>query len=314
MPAKKTAKAKSSSATKPASDTKSTSEPLFEVAQSFELNFSPDSQFVAASVGGKIFHVRSGQEQLKCKVPTGAMGLQFSPKGDCLASSGYGVLTILSANTGAVVHKIKDVGGELAFDPNGTWIATADDQGLALWETATGKLAQRVSLAERFAWGIGWFPGSTLWVHVSESDPKVKGGEAAVLLTFDGKLKCSEVKLGRVAEKIVPHPKRKNGVVAADPKALLICDGPKVVREAKLKLNFIKALKISPDGKWIAIVAGGASQDKFLLFAEKDLTVRAERELAAGTSTSFSPDSTLVAIATEKKGEIWEIERLIAGG
>ena len=108
----------------------------------------------------------------------------------------------------------------------------------------------------------------------------------------------------------MPHPKQKNGIVATDSGKLLLYEDSKVTRQAKLKVARVNSLAVSPDGKWIAVVA----PDTFLLFDAKDFSLRAERKMAECVSACFSRDSKLVSIATQKKGEVWETAQLIGTG
>lgn len=118
------------------------------------LAFSPDGKRLATCAENtvKTWDAQTGRELLTLKLPTPWVhNLCFSPDGSRLAVLSLGIVQIMNSISGFEVARMVNVDSrlDLAFSPNGQWLATAAYPGapVALWETATGKKLRQWTLA-----------------------------------------------------------------------------------------------------------------------------------------------------------------------
>jgi RNA polymerase sigma factor (sigma-70 family) len=135
------------------------------------LALSADGRLVATSDinSGKILVHERATGRLLRAIDTGrhgAGGLTFAPRGRLLAGLAFAGnpargtpparrhLGLWDADTGRVVRRLEDVGGQPAFSPDGRLLAAADAKQVRLWEIASGR--ERHGLPQRHYFGCGF--------------------------------------------------------------------------------------------------------------------------------------------------------------
>lgn len=127
------------------------------------LAWSPDGKHLAvAGISGpcavldvaafRVVHTLAGHEG-------GTFSLDWSPRGDCLATSGQdGRLKLWSAGTGALLRQMPcgaDWVEQAVFSPSGDWVATRAGKHLRVWRTG-GELAFEFSQHESTVAALAW--------------------------------------------------------------------------------------------------------------------------------------------------------------
>jgi serine/threonine protein kinase/WD40 repeat protein/tetratricopeptide (TPR) repeat protein len=107
--------------------------------------FSPDSRRIAVAHGDRsilVYDLKTGQCSRRWNGPAPAQDLAFRPDGGQIAvvySESQPTCRILDADTGQQVRAISiPVAGSVAWSPDGTTLAIADDDKISLWNAATG--------------------------------------------------------------------------------------------------------------------------------------------------------------------------------
>jgi WD40 repeat protein len=160
------------------------------------LSFSPDGKQLAVAGGDNIVHVWdliTGKELLILANATGPVDrVIFSPHGDQLATMGRNgearlwdaktgqILFSLQVYDGSILQNSNDVG--IAFNPDGSHLATAGGIDIKVWDTSTGQTVLALpSIEGLLAYTVTFSPDGK---HLAVG---LRGGSANVWDAITGK-------------------------------------------------------------------------------------------------------------------------------
>jgi WD40 repeat protein len=132
--------------------------------------FSPDGAIVAASCVARQVCLWSSEDGQLLRTLTGhpdyITSVAFSPDGQLLAAGGtHRDIIVWRINDGQVVQRLQmddhphSSGRQLAFSPDGTYLAAALVTSVRIWHVNDWKLIQRL-VGDRYAESIAWSPDS----------------------------------------------------------------------------------------------------------------------------------------------------------
>ncbi len=92
--------------------------------------------------------------------------LEWSPRGDVIASAGYAEVRIRDGQSGALVHLLQghsDYVWGVAWSPQGDRLASVSQDGrLIIWNPRTGGELKRITWEEDWPFSVDWSPDGTL--------------------------------------------------------------------------------------------------------------------------------------------------------
>jgi WD40 repeat protein len=159
----------------------------------------------------------------------GVNALAFSPDGRTLAALGYqdGCVSLWEVPSGRMLRKWEgddaDRCGEIAFSPCGRLLAVASNDGLRLWDPATGQFVRQLVKAHCSVHGVAFSPDGRL---------------LAGALWLTGEAVVWEVDTGKQVARF-----------EADPHPLWPDD------YMHTRSDLFRSVAFSPDGKWLAVAA-----------------------------------------------------------
>lgn len=140
---------------------------------------SGDRIVVGAGDGARIITLKSGKEKVLRDIPGQVFSVQFSPDGSQVAAAtDEGVVTIHNAESGEVVHRLKDHVGSatcVAWHPSERRLATcSEDETVRVWDAAEGRQTLLLRGHTRLVNCVAWSPdGKRLLSAGSDSQLRV---------------------------------------------------------------------------------------------------------------------------------------------
>jgi WD40 repeat protein len=274
--------------------------------------FSADGKTVAIVCGTQVrcWDMTTGKELHKLPGPLGGdLSLSFSPDGAFLAAaSAYNIIRVWDMASGKDIFAER--GGDamvkcLGFSPGGQILATGSlDSRIYLWNR-TGKVLTTLSLKDTWANALAFAPD----------------GKTLATGSFDKQIRLWEAASGKLLRAWPTNGPYFNGLVfAPDGKTLGICNaqdarclwdaatGKAIERFQAVKGG--EALAFSPNGKLVAINAGGRLHLWEMATGDELLLLICEPIGTAGF-VSFSHDSGTLCAATWGKGAtvpFWDVD------
>ncbi len=108
--------------------------------------------------GVVIYNCESGEVVHELEEQGGGGAAILSPRGDVLATSGRGSVTLWETGSWQPIRRLPDVAGPLAFSPDGMTLATGSREGIVLWSLGED---HQVTLYDSAVPLSGFFPGGT---------------------------------------------------------------------------------------------------------------------------------------------------------
>jgi len=253
------------------------------------LAYSPDGAFLAtASDHVSLWDAHSGELLNILTHDDDVLFVAFSPDGNRLVSGGWdSTARVWDLTTGQEAARLthNDWVEDASFSPDGEWVATAsDDNAVRLWNPITGVVfylphndfARFVSFSPDGRWLVSGSKDQTarLWETATGHLAGVMALTSPVTrLAFDN----SGIRLATGCE---------NGVVATWDIAATLGE-----RLALPHPDLVRALAISPDGKWLAT-------------ASDDLTVRLFDPASGEEQGSFAHDDFIFGLAFAPQSDL----------
>jgi WD40 repeat protein len=297
----------------------------FEGAQGEGAAISPDgTRLVLTTINGDLIVVDiSSGETLYKVTPQEELipgTLKYSPDGSKIATSGPTAkadLTLYDADTGEVIHSwvsqqgapmyIENVGGDIAFSPDGTRLAVANFNGYPhVMDVQSGEIILKLEGHQLVANGLAYSPDGSM---IATGDESV--GEVIVWSSSDG----SQIRSfqggesGIYAIAFSPDSERLSAVGDDGLLNIWAIDSGETILSQPSGTSGYRAVVFTPDGK--NVITGG-----------QDTTVRVwdantgeQLQKIAGTGSivshiSLSPDGKYFAttIGTDHYARLWSLE------
>jgi WD40 repeat protein len=247
--------------------------------------------------------------------------LSFSPNGKTLAAHDDLFLTLWDITTGHLLHKFEeaeDMYFEMTFSPDSRWIAAASGEGNArVWDVKTGELKFVVGVEDERMLSLAFSPDSKLLATGSEvltvwevetgellhtlSPPRNHTLSVAALIERDEYQGPEEI-----SEVVFSHDGKI--LVSACPNASTICiwNTESWTLQTTIRGHCIC---LSPDEKYLAVSSDGFTTtqiyETFNWQAQSTLdTQDKDQEIFSST---FSPDSRILATYSGRETAIWNI-------
>lgn len=229
------------------------------------LSFSPDGQFlVAGRAGGSLlWDVASGEP--RAPLPDLVAPIAFSPDGSTLAGAQENDLALLDTRTATVARVLHGTTPlrSARYSPDGSTLAVVASEGIQLWDARNGSLKRTVGAQTMRLRQLAWSPDGKTLASSSHE----KGAGVTLWNAATGAL------------------------------------------QSTLKGNAapITAVNFSPDGEWLA----GAGRDGIItLWNVAEGAIRHSLSGHSGEveSVAFSPDGTRLASGGGQEGKIGELK------
>ncbi|UJR78511.1 WD40 repeat domain-containing protein [Sandaracinus amylolyticus] len=281
--------------------------PLLELRRAHELDLSPDGMRVVAATGGAITDVATREVLSKCEILANTAHVRWSPDSRWIAAaSTSGRIAICDAQSGARarVIRVTSEGTAPVFSADGTVLYAGDwEGGVHAWDVATGRERARRQT-----------PGAMVKVVERAQDGGIVAlvshrAERIELVFLSPELEpIRSVTLGQRIDDVALDPSGHGGALACGHGWVARLDLATGALSDRHELD-ARQVTYSPDARWCVVTLGNG----FRVSASADLSrgTSIEMEYASGR-TSFSADSTRIALATWSGGQIWELETLLA--
>jgi small GTP-binding protein len=182
----------------------------------------------------------------------GCRSVAFHPRGEALASTDFGRITLWDAESGAPRNSIETSRQwvvSLAFDPRGSMLASAGfDKTIGLWNYQTNELITRIEAFDEWAWCAAFDPA----------------GETIAAVSDDQTVRLFEVPSGRLTHVLEGHSYRVFSVVF-HPHAQILASGSgdatvkiwdpqegRLLRNLEGHTAHVTDVVFSPDGRLLA--------------------------------------------------------------
>lgn len=216
-------------------------------------------------------------------------GVTFSPRGDLLAASSYGLHVYRAGSFGKVWSDTANrTTGDPSFSPDGALIAAGlDDNSVTLWDAATGQRVRSLAGHSGWVFSTAWSPDGALLASGS----------------YDGTVIIWDAQTGQLLRTLRRHQAWVSGVVFSPDGSLLASAGgdDRVilwdVQTGEQRHVFggaggwVYTVVFSPDGTQLA---AGLTEGAIILWdVESGRLIRALD--GGGRSLAWSPDGALLA-------------------
>ena len=270
-------------------DVKTTRELAFFTGESrwnHAVAFSPDGTRLAAGVGSrvKLWDIATRTNYLTLEGPMGGFwSVAFSPDGTKIAAGGGGTVDLWEAKTGKKLDTLKghsDWVRSIMFSPDGTLLASgSSDMTVKLWEVSSGTNTITLTGHTDRVRSISFSPDGT----------RLATGSA------DKSVKLWDVKTGANIDTLgsTKNPLSAKQVLRS------ILRGTRSGPHA----YGVDSVAFSPDGTLLASGSSGGTVKLWEVKTGQNITTLQE-PVELDKSVAFSPDSKILALASESLGTV----------
>lgn len=281
-----------------------------KMKKAFSVAFSADGSRIATA-GGEVWDIKPPHKSYKCKLLSNTTDVALSPDGKQLvAQNTSGHIASCLVDTGEVIWKQKMKGEGVAphFSPDGRFILGADwDGNVFEWDARTGKVRQQVLIENSMIHELQRLSNGDWAVTLS-----VREGNSMLCQIYDAALKKRHeyvlTKDGSADNFVISYDRKMAVLSNYSTLQRLRFPAVKLDRKVQRKTLFGGAddtfsdLAMSPDGEYVAVV----SSEAFYVVDAKTLKAVARVEHEYANHAAFSPDGSMLAIATWDVGEVWD--------